>query len=250
MIISVVNHANGKLTDEEVQRAIRAINTQIAQDFEPYWSMGAQLRLEGKTGTKPPPPKAIDLRGDAVLYLWDKTDVDATLGYHDANNRGLPFGFVFTELAASLGESWTTTFSHEALELVADPEANLLVKGPNPHDPRKEVFFWYEMSDAVQDESYHVGGVAVSNFVLPLYFTSSDETNGRNDFLGHQHDGRTLRSFGVNPGGYLGYFDPETGKHETYTHEGDRRAAERMKIKSRALKARRASRYQRRRGAT
>lgn len=50
MIISVINHTNGKLTDEQVQGAIRAINRQIKEDFEPYWSLGATLRLEGKAG--------------------------------------------------------------------------------------------------------------------------------------------------------------------------------------------------------
>jgi len=48
MIISIINHTNGKLSDEEVQHTLRAINCQIQQDFEPYWSLGAMLRLEGK----------------------------------------------------------------------------------------------------------------------------------------------------------------------------------------------------------
>ena len=43
MIISVINHTNGQLTDEEVQGAIRAINRQIEEDFEPYWSLDAAL---------------------------------------------------------------------------------------------------------------------------------------------------------------------------------------------------------------
>src|SRR5207244_13483369 len=46
---------------------------------------------------------------------------------------------------------------------------------------------WYEMCDAVQDESYEIDGVAVSNFVLPLYFTGGNEKGGRNDFLGKTH---------------------------------------------------------------
>jgi hypothetical protein len=25
-----------------------------------------------------------------------------------------------------------------------------------------------------------------------------------------------VKSFDVNPGGYIGYFDPKTGKHETF----------------------------------
>jgi len=69
MIISVINHTNGQLSDEQVQGAIRAINRQIKEDFEPYWSLGATLRLEGKTGPKPKPQESADLRGDAVLYL-------------------------------------------------------------------------------------------------------------------------------------------------------------------------------------
>src|SRR5207245_9100719 len=54
-------------------------------------------------------------------------------------------------------------------------------------------------------------------FVLPLYFTISEEVGGRNDFLGRVHDGKTLKSFGVNPGGYIGFFNPATNKRETFT---------------------------------
>jgi hypothetical protein len=57
--------------------------------------------------------------------------------------------------------------------------------------------------------------VPVSNFVLPLYFTSSHERGGRNDFLGTITDGKTLRSFSVNPGGYIGFFDPVKNEHVT-----------------------------------
>ncbi len=245
MIISVINHTNGQLTDEGVQHAIRAINRQIAEDFEPYWSMGATLRLEGMAGTRPTPQDLADMRGDAVIYLWDKTDIPGALGYHDRNNNGIPFGFVFTGLAARIGESWTTTLSHEALELIADPEVNLLVAGPHPGNPTKEVFHWYEMSDAVQDETYRIDDVDVSNFVLPLYFTGGEERASRNDFLGREHDGNTLKSFGVNPGGYVGFFNPETGEHETFT--ADARAAKRLEIKSEAKETRRAVRYQRKR---
>ena len=245
MIISVINHTNGQLTDEEVQGAIRAINRQTKEDFEPYWSLGATLRLEGKAGPKPKPQEPADLRGDAIIYLWDKTNIPEALGYHDRNNRGIPFGFVFTELSASLGENWTVTLSHEALELIADPEVNLLVAGPHPGNPKLDVFHWYEMCDAVQAETYKIDNMEVSNFVLPLYFTGSEEVGGRNDFLGRSHKSRTLRSFGVNPGGYIGFFNPATGEHETFTMKGDAKAAERIKIKLRAKAARRAIRYQR-----
>lgn len=245
MIISIINHTSGKITDEELQGVIRAINRQIAEDFEPYWSLGAILRLEGKSGEKPKKQDPADMRGDAVIYLWDKTDVPGALGYHDTNNRGIPFGFVFTELSKKLGEHWTVTLSHEALELIGDPEVNLLVQGPHPSDPKQYVFHWYEMCDAVQAETYRIDGVEVSNFLLPLYFTGSEELGSRNDFLGRIHKGKILKSFGVNPGGYIGFFNPSTGDHETFSIKEDRVAAKRLQIKSAAKGARRSIRYQR-----
>ena len=50
MLISVVNHTNGKLSDEEVQNGVRAVNRQISHDFKPYWHISAELRLEGTFG--------------------------------------------------------------------------------------------------------------------------------------------------------------------------------------------------------
>ena len=245
MIISVINHTNGKIKDESLQHAIRAINRQIDEDFAPYWSLSATLRLEGRSSKTPSRQSLADLRGDAIIYLWDKVNVDDALGYHDSNNRGIPYGFVFTELAKQLKENWTVTLSHEALELIGDPEVNLLVTGPHPKHPKTDVFHWYEMCDAVQAESYEIDGTEVSNFLLPLYFTGGEETGGRNDFLGNSYGGKTLRSFNVNPGGYIGFFDPATGNHETYARRGDKKAAQRLAIKQKAKGARRSIRYQR-----
>lgn len=243
MRISIVNHTNGKLSDEKVQEGIRAVNRQIAYDFKPQWHYDAELRLEGSVGDKPDEEELPELRGDAIIYLWSEVDVDDALGFHESNAAGVPFGFVFTELVKELGEPWTVTLSHEALELIGDPEVNLLVAGPHPADPKKEVFHWYEMCDAVQDEQYQVDGVWVSNFLLPLYFTASAETGGRNDFLGRRYKKKTLQSFGINPGGYIGFYNPESKDDETFSLRGDRRAVERLKIKSKARLTRRSMRY-------
>ncbi|HET8705429.1 MAG TPA: alkaline phosphatase family protein [Pseudomonadales bacterium] len=230
MLISVINRSK-KISDEEVQNVIRVINRQIAEDFEPYWSFGATLRLEGSIG--PANHKNLsDLRGDAILYLYDKANVDGALGYHDTNWRGIPYGFVFVELAEQLGESWTVTLSHEALELIGDAQANLLVQGPHPEDPKREVFHWFEMCDAVQSESYKIEGIAVSNFVLPTYFTVSDEPGTRNDYLGRKdHNGKSLASFGVKPGGYVGFYDPASKTSEQWAAPEDTQARKRMAIK-------------------
>jgi phospholipase C len=233
MIISIVNQS-GSISDAELQTVIRAINRQITDDFEPYWSFGATLRLEGKVGKQPDKNTLPELRGDAVIYLWDKTDMEDALGYHDKNARGIPYGFVFTELSKQLGESWTVTLSHEALELLGDAQGNLLVQGPHPQNPAVEVFHWFEMCDAVQAQTYQLDGIDVSNFVLPLYFTTEEQEGGRNDFLGHKDKhGKTLKSFGVADGGYIGFYDPRKRAHDTYSAPDDKKAAKRIKIKAR-----------------
>ena len=247
MIISIINHTSGKIKDEDVQSTIRAINRQINEDYTPYWSLGATLRLEGRSGKQPEKEKPEDMRGEAVIYLWDEVNVDDALGYHDKNYSGIPFGFVFTELSKEIGESWTVTLSHEVLELIGDPEANLLVMGPhpNPAENNRNVFHWYEMCDAVQAQSYKIDDIEVSNFVLPLYFTGTDEFEGRNDFLGRITKGKSLTSFGLSPGGYVGFFDPQKNDMDTYSIKGDTVAKKRMEVKKKAEGARRALRYQR-----
>jgi hypothetical protein len=250
MSISVCNFTTKQ--DEEIATVLRAINCQITEDFAPYWGFAASLRLEGRSAPSPSArdlqQNPQDLRGDAILYLWDRAaDVPNALGYHDQNNRGLPYGFVFTEISDRLHEPWSVTLSHEALELIGDANVNLLAAGPHPAAPAKTVYHWYEMCDAVQDETYTIDGVRVSNFVLPLYFTIGEQVGVRNDFLNRTHNGKTLQSFGINPGGYVGFFNPETGQDETFSLRGDTRAQQRLQIKREAFqetpRARRSAMY-------
>lgn len=236
MIISIINLTAGKIKDSELQKVIRAINRQIHEDFAPHWHRYATLRLEGHITDKPKKNDLVNIRGDAVIYLWDKVEGNDAVGYHDINDGGIPFGFVFLEVANEIGEPWSVTLSHECLELIGDPEINLLVAGPHPdRKQRRQVFHWYEMCDAVQDDKYEIDGILVSNFVLPLYFTKGDEYKGRNDFMG-----TNLKSFGVNPGGYSGFYDPRSRRSGSF--EKDERARKRMKIKTKFEKTRKAAR--------
>lgn len=177
MIISLINHSES-VADEQAQQVVRVNNRQLKDDFEPYWSFGATLRLEGPIG-KQPSTTLSAMRGDAVLYL---------------------------------------------------------VEGNHPMDRRRRVFHLFEMCDAVQAESYSIEGVEVSNFVLPSYFSLGEQVGRRNDFLGREQAGKTLESFGMNPGGYLNIFDPRTGRWEQPAGPRDAVAALRKKLKNR-LKA-------------
>lgn len=226
VIISIVDGTN--IEDAEVQRVIRAINRQLAEDFKRYWHRDVQLRLEGWTGEKPDPAHPVDMRGDAVLYLWDEADVAGALGYHDQTAAGVPYGFVFTKLAKELGQHWSVTLSHEALELAMDPDVNLLAQGPHPdkQENGRIVYHWYELCDAVQDSTYKIDEVEVANFLLPPYFTSGEEHKNHNDFLA-----TGIKSFGVAEGGYVGFFDPKSQQHETYVAPNDAKAKRRQKAK-------------------
>lgn len=216
MLISVINQTNGRVSDEDLQTVIRAINHQLEWDYRPQWGARALLRLEAR------------VRGDAAIYIVNGTQVDAAVESHERLHPDMPYGFVFPSLSESLDESWSVTFSHETIGLTSDPAVNLLVAGPHPIEPERTVLYWYELGGAVQDESYLVQGVEVSNFLLPAYFFPGADGEARCDYLGRVHSGRTLAPFGVNPGGYVGFLDPLTGKAEVYSARGDRKAAERV----------------------
>jgi hypothetical protein len=209
MIISVVNQTNGEISDADLLAAIRAINQQIANDFVPYWSMPATLRLEGTLLKEARANAAAVIRGDAILYVTSATAKDDPEGFHDRNFRGVPYGVVYSQISEQTGDPWSVTFSHEALELIADPQANNYVMGPALHDPRKKVFFWFEMCDAVSSQTYTIDGIALQNFLLPAYF-EPPTPGARTNFLGTD-----LEPFGIAPESYVGYYDPEKQSQET-----------------------------------
>jgi hypothetical protein len=228
MQITVINKS--EIPDLQIISAIRAINRQINEDFEPYWHKSAVLTLHGSTAARSLlSPR--DLRGDAVIYLTEYDDSVDALGYHDITASGVPYSVVYTNM---LPESWTVTLSHEALEMLVDPMTAMFAQGKHPSENRT-VYYWYEVCDAVQADTYTIDGIEVSNFILPLYFTERDEIGAMTNFLGLK-----LTSLGLRPGGYVGFFDPELQNHDTVF--ADRYARKRSEIKSRS-KYRRGTRY-------
>lgn len=236
MLISVVNRSR-KLADAELQRALRAINRQFAQDFEPYWQFGARLQLAGAESThaadRPPLARRPGRAHDGVIYVQDHANISGAEGYHDRRKDDVPFGHVFLDVCASVGDSWTVALSHEAIEMVGDPMNNLLVQGPHPLKHSHLVFHMFELCDAVQSESYEREGVLVSNFVLPGYFTRGDPVDARNDFLGRSDRREALPPFGVAPGGYLCFYDALShgDKWQPFTPTDDVIARKRLDLK-------------------
>ena len=211
MRLTIVNISKS-ITSSEFQTVVRAIRHQVTEDFSPIWKTTAILRgTTRKISNKAP----IDGIHDALIYLGESSQdpdggVADAYGYHSTNYSDIPFGFVYLDVCEKYGEKWSSTLSHEVLELLADPSASLTASGPNPHaQVAHSVSYDLEVCDPTQGDTYTIDDVEVSNFVSPTYFGKPGGPSATN-FLKLE-----LKPFGVRPGGYFQYED--AGK----THEVD-----------------------------
>jgi len=202
MRLTIVNISHS-IHATEFHAAVTALRRQVSDDFQPAWNISAILRgITHNLASKAP----IEGVHDALIYLGDSsqdptTGVEGALGYHSTNHKDIPYGFVYLDICAEYGEEWTTTLSHEVLELLGDPSAAVTVSGPDPRKPTRHVQFDLEVCDPTQGDSYVIDDVRVSNFVTPAYFGKPGGPPATN-FLKLK-----LNPFGVRPGGYFQYED-------------------------------------------
>ena len=185
MKIGLVDHTTGPEApaDGELARIANAISRQATHDFEPLWHARNSTVIVGE--------------GDVDVHLFNDPDTAGALGYHDVDPHGLPYAHVFASPSLDAGSSWvsgeyaiSTTISHEVLEALADLTANLFAI------PASGSTQWaYEVCDPVEAQQYSINGVAVSNFVLPSFFSS--HAPGHYDWLG-----KLTRPFTLAKGGY------------------------------------------------
>src|SRR5690242_3931498 len=127
-----------------------------------------------------------------VIGLLAKADQPGALGYHDETPNGKPFVKVFPLLDKKDGADLSMTISHEMCETLADPNGARAAQW-------KDGRFWaYEVCDAVEETSYLIDGVKVSNFVLPPYFEPVVRLTGlKLDWMG-----MCKKPLEILPGGY------------------------------------------------
>ena len=227
MKLLIANMSN-TITDSTFSGVLAAIGQQVTRDFQPEWHVGATLTGKKLLGLK----AKVDVPTDAVIYVGDSsqdptTGVEGALGYHSQNHRHKPYGFIYLDICQRYGENWTSTLSHEVLELLGDPTAVLTVRGPKPPHAttsRPSVYYDLEVCDPTQGDSYKINNVEVSNFVTRAYFDMAGGASPATNFLKLD-----LASFGVRPGGYFQYED-EHGAHQidgakvTADHKAARKA--------------------------
>ncbi len=193
----IVKNFSKAVKDSELISALPAFQMQVSRDFAPAWGLDATLKF--MPATAPVPPSAW------LLGVFDNADQAGALGYHDLTKSGQPIGKVFAKTTMDDGGLWTVTFSHELLEMLADPNVNLCAM-----DDDHGRLYSYEVCDAVEDDSlgYTIDGVTVSDFVLPGWFEPLHVTKGeRFAFKSH-----VPGPFHLLKGGYIGYMDISSGR--------------------------------------
>ena len=209
MRLTIANLSNS-VSSEALNVVKAAIQEQVSKHFAPEWGRDAQINAvrAAVNGGK------ISLSGshDAIIYLGDSvedptTGVEGALGYHSVNQADVPYGFIYLDVCEEYGEPWSSTLSHEVLELLADPTAATTITGPNPTGGGGYVYRDLEVCDPTQGDSYTVLGQLVSNFVGRAYF-GQPGGSGQTNYLGLD-----LKPFGVRPKGYFQYEDGQ-GAHQ------------------------------------
>lgn len=156
---------------------------QINRDFAPDWGRSGKIVIGKKKGAWP-------------VYFRDHSDVPGALGYHDVFEN-TPRAFVFVGDDIKYGLNPSVTASHEILETLGDPTANLV----RPYPDGAHVAF--ESCDPCEADSlgYKINGVLLSDFVFDAYFSGKVRpTPG-----GHPYDftGALTGPLTIAPGGYL-----------------------------------------------
>ncbi len=196
--VAIINEST-VLTDDQIQAAIPALQTQVSNHFAPAWGTDADLSFV-PSGANPP-------AGSWWLAILDTSDQAGALGYHDVTNEGLPLGKVFAKSDLDSGSSWTVTVSHELLEMLGDPEINLtaFVQADNTSG----TLYAYEVCDACEADNlgYQINGTLVSDFVYPAWFEAS-RAQGSTQF---DYQNQITAPLQILPGGYIGAFDVTTG---------------------------------------
>ncbi|MFI9363777.1 hypothetical protein ACIG5E_22390 [Kitasatospora sp. NPDC053057] len=195
--IEVTNESK-TLSDAQVQAVVPALQTQVSRDFAPVWGIDAQLSFV-----------ASNALSDSTwwLVILDDSDQAGALGYHDMTANYLPIGKVFAATDRTYKQQWTVTASHELLEMLGDPEINLVVfDQPNAGTG---TLYALEVCDACEADNYAyaIDGTQVSDFVHPAWFQPS-RTAGDAQF---DHGGQIKNPLELLPGGYIGVFNVSAG---------------------------------------
>jgi hypothetical protein len=149
--------------------------------FLPVW--GYPVKLYNR---KPRP-------GDWQFIYFEDADTADAEGYHDLTHRGQPISKVFVKTSLDDDVPVSVTASHELFEMVIDPIANLWAEANGRSS------YAYETCDPVEEDTFMVSGLQMSNFVYPSWFEPFRHPKGTK----FDHLGKLKKPFSMTSGGYV-----------------------------------------------
>lgn len=183
---------SGTIEPADLAEVAGALNEQVQSDIAPAWQVAATV------GTYPEAPQ-----GTWRIELREKIDAKNAGGFHSDK-----FGQPFAQVLLGAG-SWTVTASHELVEMLVDPFGSRLhgaaaLSGWAGGSAR--VRYLMEPADPCERVEYEVGGVPMSDFVLPSFYRSSP----RGSLAAYSHTGAITEPLQILDGGYISFVDPAT----------------------------------------
>jgi hypothetical protein len=188
--VYLINSTYGTVTDAQCDTMIEALNIQLST-FCNDWSMKPVIIVRSS-----PPPGSYQL----ILTTDPAYTIPGAYGYHtNPLADGSIIGYVCVNVILPAGVntnngilypfdtasgSVSKVASHELLEMLVDPGVNKVYTAdassliPPPPGVSGTVFFYAEVGDAVNQQSYTIitsdsTKVQVSDYVLPSWFISS-----------------------------------------------------------------------------
>ena len=183
-----VNLVNDSSFNIDLQQLASVLQKQLDEHYTPVWNIGAKIEPEVSNS-------------DMDLILKNNTDVVGALGYHVYEGYNKPTALVFVVTSIDDGFPFSAVASHELLEMLTNPFVNLFVDASaNDSGIFFTKFIFREICDAVEEYTYQIDNIQVSDFVTPYWFYQSESGN-KYDYLG-----KLTSPLSIGQGGYYSYY--------------------------------------------
>src|SRR2546426_10855366 len=127
------------------------------------------------------------------FIYFDDADAARALGYHELTKDGQPVSKVFVKTTLADHQLVSVTACHELFEMAIDPIANLWAEAADGTE------YAYEMCDPVEEDTFLVDGIQMSNFVHPSWFEPFKHPPGTK----FDNLGLLTKPFSMTKGGYV-----------------------------------------------
>ena len=167
----------------DLDALIAAMQVYVDCHVAPVWGTPAKL-IKSKDFVK---------KAWAIVFL-DTADQEGALAYHDLTPKDfLPVSKVFVKTTLDDKQLVSVSTSHELVEMLVDPAINMWTSGPD-----EKLMYAYESADPVEELTFKVNGIEMSDFVYPAYF----EVFRRPKSVKFDHLDKVTRPFQILHGGY------------------------------------------------